>query len=106
MQADLQQQTQHMQAAQTELQNLAGKAQAEAILQLPESEWLPAQQQLQNQINEQLKQIREARQQVRRQEGVCHELEQQRESSLLEQQQRQGQRSECASQLNSLRGQQ
>ncbi|MFM7832296.1 MAG: hypothetical protein ACKPJD_10920, partial [Planctomycetaceae bacterium] len=50
MQADLQQQTQHMQAAQTELQNLAGKAQAEAILQLPESEWLPAQQQLQNQI--------------------------------------------------------
>lgn len=106
MQADLQQQTQHMQAAQTELQNLAGKAQAEAILQLPESEWLPAQQQLQNQINEQLKQIREARQQVRRQEGVCHELEQQRESSLLEQQQRQAQRSECDSQLSSLRGQQ
>jgi len=106
LQADLQQQTQQMQATQTELQNLAGKAEAAAILQLPEPEWLPAQQQLQNQINEQLKQIREERQQVRRQERVCRELEQQRESLLLEQQQRQAQRSECASQLSSLRGQQ
>lgn len=92
-----------MQAAQTELQNLAGKAQAAAILQLPESEWLPAQQRLQNQIGEQLKRIREDRQQVRRQEGICRELEQQRECVLLEQQQRQAQRSECDSQLNSLR---
>lgn len=106
LQTDLQLQTQQMQAAQTELQNLAGKAQAAAILQLPESEWLPAQQRLQNQIGEQLKRIREDRQQVRRQEGICRELEQQRECVLLEQQQRQAQRSECDSQLNSLRAQQ